>query len=349
MNVKKIWESVSGGRHQLTAHGEKLKKWLPILSSRKQFLFREGIEIVWHHQWPERAFEKIPIVFFTRDPRDCLYSQYKRENPDLSFSEFVTFPNPSTLLDKAEFLRLFHLCWMDFQEFKVFRFEDYKKDALATLKAILGSVDLSASEREIADAVAASTFEKAAIAEAAYRDGHPEDPERINRSAAIHEWESNPALREGVSHIERVSWDLLEKFGYVAPGVLSPRRPDYSVHFRSVPFFRAMHIDPNLYVSGGTEPESLPFDVCRWAESLSPDLLRRAALSREETIFLMENLGNFSRELSGKYPGNLDLLASQFLGRTALFDTSVVSKSRLIFCGLWGKIFKKDNEMSHGC
>lgn len=289
------------------------------------------------------------MIFFTRDPRDCLYSQYKRENLNLSFTEFISFPNPSTLLDKAEFLRLFHLCWMDFQDFKVFRFEDYKKDAFSTLKAILDSVGLSASQKEITDAVSASTFEKAATAEANYRKEHPEDPERINRSASIHEWKSDPALKEGISHIERVCWDLLEKFGYTAPGALTPRRPDYSIHLCSVPFFRVMHIDPNLYVSGEDEPESLALGVCRFAESLSPDLLRRAALNRKEITFLLENLGNFSRAFSGKYPQHLDLLASEFLGQTALFTTFRVSKSRLIFQRLWGKIFKKNTQMGGIC
>ncbi|MBI2095445.1 MAG: sulfotransferase domain-containing protein [Candidatus Omnitrophica bacterium] len=291
--LEAIWQTLPSGHCRLTERGKTLRKWLPALSVREDFVFRTGVEVTWHHQWPERSLEKQPVIFFTRDPRSCLYSRYKREKPDLSFSEFLAFPDPYTLLNKADHLCLFHLCWMDFQDFKVFRFEDYKKDDQKTLREILDYAGLDADDKDLARATGASTFKSAAATEQAYRRKHPEDRELINRSGKISEWESDPQAAEAVSQIEHRCADLLQECGYGSRSLSLPKRSDYTRHFRFVPFFKAMHIDPDLYVSDESQIGVLADEVFEFAESLSEDLIRRAGLSGEDTALLLENLSSF--------------------------------------------------------
>ena len=96
-----MWH-VEGAKYFLIENENILKKWLPSLTRLEHFYFIEDIEVEWVHEWPTKRFDNCQIIFFFRDPRDALYSGYRRESPNMSYSEFLGFLNPVSLLDKVE-------------------------------------------------------------------------------------------------------------------------------------------------------------------------------------------------------------------------------------------------------
>lgn len=191
-----------------------LKKWLPILSRKTQFSFNDDIEVEWTHEWPTSNFSQHQVVYFVRDPRDAIFSRYKRENPNQSYREFVEFPDVHTLLDKIDNWCVFNQYWLAFDHIKVFRFEDYKADAKGTLCSVLDSIGFNVSQEKVELAVAESTFEKAAEAERRYLDKHPEDRETINRNGKPGGWREHPEYFEISELIGARSSKLLYRFRY---------------------------------------------------------------------------------------------------------------------------------------
>lgn len=210
---KGMWKSVDEV-YTLNQNENILKKWLPALSRKQSFLFRNDIEIEWSHEWPTKKFEESQIIYFIRDPRDSIYSRYKRENPNQSYRQFIEFPDPLTLMNKIDNWCVYNYYWMSFDKISVFRFEDYKDNALSTLKSIIKYIDLNISDDLIKTAVDESTFEKASEAEAKYLLNNPQDTEKINRSGKHGEWKLNDESKDIAKIIEGRCSDLLYKFGY---------------------------------------------------------------------------------------------------------------------------------------
>ncbi len=166
---RNMWNK-EGAHFLLKPEEDILKKWLPSLSARVSFPFSEDLQVEWVHEWPSNRFETDQIVYFLRDPRDALYSRYKREAPNMSYHDYVNFLDPQSLLDKAETNAVFTRLWMQHPRCRVFTFEQYKADPASTLRKILEFIGVAASEPEIASALSASTAEKAAQAEKYWND-----------------------------------------------------------------------------------------------------------------------------------------------------------------------------------
>jgi len=208
-----MWKK-NGENYVLTGREQLLKKWLPALTDHDTFNFRDDVEVQWLHEWPSSKFSDCEVIFFVRDPRDAMYSRYKRENPAQSLRDFIEFPDVQTLLDKVDNWSFFNKCWLAHPKASVFRFEDYKKSAEKTLISILDALELDYSDGEIQQAVNCSTYDRAAKCEEEYRKQHPEDQEIINRGGRPGEWKASGQESWLVDLIEERCGDLLEHYGY---------------------------------------------------------------------------------------------------------------------------------------
>ena len=207
-----------GRRFILKANEYILKKWMPALSAHGEFEFRDGVEAEWVHELPGGRFDGAEILYFIRDPRDSIYSQYLRTKPSQSFREFVRSTDARTGLDLVESWRRFNLCWMSYKDdLPFFRFEDYKRDAAALLGRIVDFIQVPAGTAEIRRACEASTSEKAAWAEKKYNESHSEDPRVINHGGRIGAWRETPDSCEVMAEIEERNRDLMGYFGYRGP------------------------------------------------------------------------------------------------------------------------------------
>lgn len=159
------WQNMwvkNNDQYTLSPKEDILKKWLPSLSTKKNFYFDQDVEVEWVHEWPTERFSDKQIIFFLRDPRDALYSRYKRESPYANFSDYVHFLDPALLLNKMEINLIFTKMWRLHPQCCVFNFEDYKTNSEITLRKILDYVRLDFSDEAIHRALAASDSEQAA-------------------------------------------------------------------------------------------------------------------------------------------------------------------------------------------
>lgn len=295
-----MWE-VRAGKFFLRPGEEILKKWLPALSSHDSFEFKEGVEVEWVHDWPHAGLRGSRVIFFTRDPRDSIFSYYRRIKPQQSFEEFVDFLNPRTLLNRLEDWRLYHLCWYLRGGFRSFRFEDYKKNDKALLSEILVYAGLHFDPMKIAKAAEASTFEKAAAAETTYRSARSDDPQIINQEGAVGQWQGRPELSGVIDEIAARTSSVMRLYGYDIRGgseelpAGSGDLADYSLHFKYLSFLRSLDLDPKAWESSDVNPKALQLlsVTVTFIQSLDKERLGHAKLQSHEVPILSESILGF--------------------------------------------------------
>jgi hypothetical protein len=282
-----------GQHYRLAPHEEILKKWLPALWDHPSITFRNDVEVEWSHVWPSSNHDDFQVIFFTRDPRDSLFSRYKREASDQTFEEFVRFPDVNTLLDKAHNWRLFNFSWMAHPNHKVFRFEDYKKNDAEVLSRVLEFIGLEYSQKDIVHALAASTFARAAEAEVKYRAAHPEDQELINRSGKAGEWRQGGIPANVVNYIETVCADAMRTQGYVCMDHITPVAADYSGLANTLPFMQKTQLPEwsRLHQKG----DDLAAAALEVARTIDREKLKRAGLRAYEVVRLLDSLALMAR------------------------------------------------------
>ncbi len=330
-----MWRRSRKG-YVLNSHEEILKKWLPSLWEKDYFSFRNDVEIQWSHEWPTEIHYRHKVIYFVRDPRDSLYSRYKRESPDQSFEEFIDFPDVNTLLNKIDNWRLFNLSWLEHPDQKVCRFEDYKQDAGKVLMEVLDYIGLKFASADIERAVKASTYESAAAAEARYKNDRPEDNELINRGGKAGEWKQGHISQTVVARIQNECSDVMHMFGYL-PADKAPLT-DYSKLISSLPFMQRLKLPPKVMENKyGHDPVPAALGFAR---SLSVELLTRSKLKSYEISCLLESCESLTQALrfdaSPAYadlrkvfqPASMGLLgkikkgvANRFLKKVGLYTT----------------------------
>ena len=164
-----------GDSHYLHPYAFHVKALEPSISQHQnRFAFRTDVEVDYDHLWYRKgaAYLDNPTVLFVRDPRDSLYSNYKRfgyHSRDLSFYEYLNLLDPNTLLTQLDTYILYVICWLQHPHCKVVRFESYREDPKRTLQDILAFLQMDVTESELERALAASTPEKTREAEAQLR------------------------------------------------------------------------------------------------------------------------------------------------------------------------------------
>lgn len=148
-------------------------KWhLPVLHERTKFSFEPGLEVLWEHRLDFALHPERPTILYVRDPRDAIYSLYKRSYAqDLSFIDYLRRPDlwrdhfPGLFgLPPAETWAYFHLYWLAMQEVmnvQVIRFEDMRARPLGVTQKILEFLGVRRPVAEVERALELSTYDRA--------------------------------------------------------------------------------------------------------------------------------------------------------------------------------------------
>ena len=296
-----MWRA-DGDAFVLMRKADMIKKWIPALSNRERFHFRGDAEVEYVQDFAEDRHDDHAAIFFVRDPRDALYSMYRRARPELDFESYLRIPNARSLLDRIENWSAQVRSWQQLAGCRFYSFEDYKADAQALLARIIGDLGIARSHQEIVRAASESTFEKAKMAEATYRLEYPHDDVVANRAGKIGDWRENPEIAMGIESIERRAGAVMQTLGYTAPAwrgelpaVERSELPDL------VSFFNAVKRPPSSRVPIATpEPEDSALrDALRFAERVDSALLRASNLAPDEICILLDGLAALTARCNG--------------------------------------------------
>jgi hypothetical protein len=307
-----------GRRLDAGAEGGVLKKWLPALSRRERFCFRTDVEIEYVQQLATDADDRREAIFFVRDPRDALYSMFRRVQPELSFEEYLDIPNPQSLLDRVSHWAAQVRSWQLVDCVRFFRFEDYKSDAKRVLVEVLAALELDCAPEAIERAVAASTSEQARAAEDEYRRRYPQDREVANRAGRVGDWRQHPDAARGVERIERVTGALVRELGYSFDASCETHAAAAPVQFELLAFLRKVkrpgpRASEARNVPGrDAAPPPCPVSLLRFAERVDSTLLRRSRLSPDDVRTLIDSLVEACAREAPQTRQRLKALRSEF-------------------------------------
>lgn len=160
-------------RWKISPEAKNHLKWhLPVLHEREFFSFSEKISVRWEHRLDFAASSGRPTILFIRDPRDAVYSLYRRNHSEnISFESYLNKPDewpdhfPGLFhLPPLETFWLFCEFWIAMGEVmpvKIIRFEDSKSAPEKTIQEVLSFLNISRTSKQITTAIESSTFEKA--------------------------------------------------------------------------------------------------------------------------------------------------------------------------------------------
>lgn len=205
--------------HTLAENHKSLLAYLPALHTRKEFEFNSNLVFSWSHDWPyqysEFNFEK--VFLFVRDPRDSLYSHYRRINVSVSFEKYLSDSIEYPLyLDSVETWNWFHRIWLTYPQIKVIKYEDCKISGVSVVSSLLQSLDINLQKAEIQNAIESSSFKNAFKAQEKYKemDVAGKSPFNLINSGVANEW-SQDANRENMSEMITLrTYVELLKLGY---------------------------------------------------------------------------------------------------------------------------------------
>ncbi len=319
-DLSRLWQPAGEG-YSLHPNVEILKKWLPTLLQQDRFTFRDDIEVEYLQEFPTAHHQGQRAIYFVRDPRDAMYSMYRRISPDLSFTDFLNFPNPDSLLNRVDHWRLNMLCWLAHDDVAVFRFEDYKQDAKKLLERILDHLELDYSDEDIQRAVDNSSIEKAKEAEARYKAMYPGDSEVANRAGKVGDWKDREDIEDGIALIEAKTRDLLDTLGYTHNGAGADSRtmePLATLH--NLQFFQPIALPAGFTCAApGGGPTAYLAEIDRVAASLDEETLRSAHLSSAETKRLLDSLEEFGNNYGLDNSARIAALREAFAQGSANF------------------------------
>lgn len=209
-----MWKVQPDGSYVLSEDEKLLKKWLPALHYKKEFHFKKDLVLEWVHEWPQNKYLGQDIIHFVRDPRDALFSRYKRERPNLTYAEFIEFPDNNSLLNKADNWFLFNYLWSKVPDTLVVRFEDYKVNPKQLLISILNHLQLSFTDDEIEVALDMSTSDKASKVEMMYESMSSSGGQIVNQGGIVGRWQMDQEAIDVSNFIELRCGSLMQYFNY---------------------------------------------------------------------------------------------------------------------------------------
>ena len=220
----------------------RMRYMMPVLGRYDGFEFQKGVHVRWDHILPHPGLMKDKVILVVRDPRDSIYSFYRRSTSlhDLSYEEFLNWPNYITLCKESESWAFYFFLWLSCTENHVVKFEDLKSTPVQTISSALAYMGIERSQDEIVRAVEACSFEKASSDERQRRGGRGENG--VFHSSLVKGWIKRGDPAAAVEAIERDSGWLMKVFGYETD-IKSPRpRPDtLSFHMAMHPIMRTIH------------------------------------------------------------------------------------------------------------
>jgi hypothetical protein len=149
------------------------------------------------HEFPWQATDATHVILMVRDPRDALYSEFKRQQHnaklpvDVDFPDFTASPFMHGPISNRDLLWLHLHCWLlhcRATTLRVVRFEDCKLAPIDHLRDIAEWIGASATPAELVRAVQASDVRHLQRIEAELRRDDP-DARQFNRRGVPFEWQ----------------------------------------------------------------------------------------------------------------------------------------------------------------
>ena len=174
------------------------RQTLASLRLGRTFRFRDDIRPRFSHSFPFELSRSPRIVLVVRDPRDCLYSEWRRQRQNLglpksmTFEDFLEYPffgGPTSMVDM---LWLHFHSWLAYrrmrpEEVYVLRFEDWRRDDAGQLRDIARWFGLSPTNEELERATEASAVKHLQAVEEQLLAVDP-GARQFNRRGAPEEW-----------------------------------------------------------------------------------------------------------------------------------------------------------------
>jgi tetratricopeptide (TPR) repeat protein len=278
-DVQGHWIDVDG-HSEISQEAYDLERWsLPVLQERRQFQFEPMLEVMWHHRLNFARHPKRPTIVYVRDPRDAIYSCYRRHFTEaMSFAEFLRRPDSCTChfpglfgLPPAETWAYFDLFWLamgDVMKIKVVTFEAMRADDVGVTKDVLAFLGVERTDEEITRALERSTFERAknAMEQVQSETGQPF---HTNRRGKVGEWQEIYSAQD-LECFDGPAAYAMQWLGYDVPVSLRSSFPTSLSELRQMPVCTTVQqcVDTARgYLAAGKPVRAM--DVLR--ESLPPD------------------------------------------------------------------------------
>lgn len=167
VKIKNEWQRLGPNRYSYIETNGLWQQSLPALQEQRLFDFVGHVNGRASHRWAGTIEHGKKLIFFVRDPRDLLFSQWRRltnnqEGFDHSFETFVRSNYHHYPIDFMAYVYLFFKLWyLELRNFDyhIVRFEDYKKDPLETLHGVIDFLGMNFSKDELCRAVKSSSFQ----------------------------------------------------------------------------------------------------------------------------------------------------------------------------------------------
>ena len=161
----------------------------------------------------------LPTLLFVRDPRDALYSQwrrlrsYKQIPNQMTFVQFVDSPFFDQQTSWRRYLQDFWSSWVATTP-NFLRYEDYRTKPIATLNRALEFLELACADLDIQDACSKSDVSVAQAIEA-QRTESGTLKYRLNHAGIAYEYKNHFSLAMHDA-IGPYFDDFCQKFGYAS-------------------------------------------------------------------------------------------------------------------------------------
>lgn len=193
------WEVSFDGASRYCAVHLPWRQTLAALQLGREFRFIEGVRPRFTHAFPWQIEPAKKTIWMFRDPRDALYSEWQRQrrNGDIpgstTFPEFVRMPFLGGPVSMGDMLWLHLRAWQSVaqscpDQVLLLRFEDWKRQPVASLAAVGRWLGVKASEDALQKACAASDVSHLQAIEQSLKLDNPH-ARQFNRRGSVLEWE----------------------------------------------------------------------------------------------------------------------------------------------------------------
>ncbi len=214
------WHCLGLRRFRYRRADEGWRRLLPGLRDQRLFDLRaRPLPRVGHH-WP-RQYRPLPAILVIRDPRDALYSAWRRERKlgaipaELSFIDFINAPFRHWPLSWAGYLALHTESWLrqvGSGGGLVLRFEDFKARPLEQAERVLDFLRVRTRPGQVEHAVVASDHAQIQTAEAELL-ARGSVPSALLAGGAVDEWRTHFDA-DAHAALPQWIWPVFESIGY---------------------------------------------------------------------------------------------------------------------------------------
>ncbi len=214
-----MWERNKENRFELKRHHLSLFSYLPELHRVPSFAFSDDMSFSWSHNWAheysEFKFDK--IFLFARDPRDALFSQYRRISYPGDYEDFLKVPQLPFLLNPIDSWKWFHRIWLSCPDISILQFENFKREPFDSTDKFLRDLNLQFSQSQIEYAIESSRIENAKKAQEAYMKMNLDEKlsYTVIHSGKPKEWQLDGNRKAQNDKIIRECHSEMTRLGYV--------------------------------------------------------------------------------------------------------------------------------------